>query len=182
MCTNQGAQQMTERKGMNARRLSERTRQPGHDQTFVESEEKFITVAKKFLPSTKYGVTDHPDDLRHIFIDSAGSLGIVPEASITNLRTGRKFFVEVKKQGPQGNADERACKHHTIAFAKCLNNKYGYSYHPFVTIFCANLATDRRYTLKAQYFFEPDNYLLWRDYDEDLIATFLTKRCEAWLD
>ena len=173
---------MTERKGMNSRRLSERERQPGHDRPFIEAEENFITVARKILDPSKYLVSDHPDDLRRIFTDSEGHMGIVPEASITSLLTGRKFFVEVKKQGPAGNADERACKHHTVTFSKFLKQKYGYSFHPFVTIFCANLATDRRYTLKAPYFFEPANYLLWRNYDEDLIANYLRQRCADWID
>ncbi len=173
---------MTERKGMNSNKLSKRKKQPGHDRTFITSEVNFITVANKILDPSEYLVTDKPDDLRHIFTDSEGGMGIVPEASITNLGTGRKFFVEVKKQGPRGNADERACKHHTVTFSKFLKQKYGYSFHPFVTIFCANLATDRRYTLKAPYFFEPDNYFLWRNYDEDLIADYLTERCADWID
>ena len=173
---------MTERKGMNSKKLSERTRQPGHDRTFVASETNFITVAMKVLDTSKYVVTDHPHDLRHIFTDSEGSLGIVPEASITNCLTGKKFFVEVKKQGPHGNADERACKHHTVAFSTFLRDKFEYDFHPFVTIFCENLATDRRYTLKASYFFEQDNYFLWKDYDETLIANYLKQRCAAWID
>ena len=167
---------------MNSRRLSERKRQPGHDRTFVESEENVIAVARKVLDPAKYTVDDHPDELRHIFTDSKGSLGIVPEASITNLHTKRKFFVEVKKQKKGGNAEERACKHHTVTFSKFLKEKYSYNFHPFVTIFCDELATMRRYTLKVPYFFEPDNYLLWENYDEDLITDYLRQRCAAWID
>jgi hypothetical protein len=106
----------------------------------------------------------------------------VPEASITNVSTGRKFFVEVKKQGPAGNADERACKHHTVQFYKALRERFGYSYHPFVTVFCENLATDRRYTLKAEYLFEPNHYFLWVNYDLALLRGYLTGRCTEWLD
>jgi hypothetical protein len=63
-----------------------------------------------------------------------------------------------------------------------LQDLYGYDYHPFVTVCCENLATDRRYTLKARYLFEPDNYFLWTNYDLDLLKGYLTARCAAWLD
>ena len=167
---------------MNAAGLSARSRQPGHDQSFRKSEQTFIAVAQSVLPPSKYRVVDHPADLRNIFTDSSGSLGVVPEASIENIATGRKFFVEVKKQGPVGNAEERACKHHTVQFYKVLHDIYGYDYHPFITVCCENLATDRKYVLKARYLFEPDNYFLWKDYDERLLETYLKARCSAWLD
>lgn len=173
---------MASRKGMNAEKLSARTRQPGHDRTFRVSEQNFIEAAREVLPAKLYSVVDHPADLRSIFSDDEGSLGVVPEASIENLVTGRKFFVEVKKQGPNGNAEERGFKHHTVQFHKVLHDIYGYDYHPFVTVWCENLATDRRYVLKAQYLFEPENYFLWKDYDLSLLRRYLTGRCSAWLE
>lgn len=172
---------MAERKGMNAEKLAARTRQPGHDRSFVVSESNFIKAATKILPAGDYRVVDHPADLRSIFGDSEGTLGVVPEASIENIHTGRKFFVEVKKQGPNGNAEERGFKHHTVQFYKVLHDLFGYDYHPFVTVWCENLATDRRYTLKAQYLFEQENYFLWKDYDLGLLRTYLNARCSAWL-
>lgn len=172
---------MAARKGMNSEKLSGRTRQPGHDRTFRVSEQNFIEAAQQVLPATDYRIIDHPADLRSIFVDGEGSLGVVPEASIENLKTGRKFFVEVKKQGPNGNAEERGFKHHTVQFYKVLHDLYGYDYHPFVTVWCENLATDRRYVLKAQYLFEPENYFLWKDYDLGLLRTYLNARCNAWL-
>ena len=170
------------RKGMNAEKLAARAKQPGHDRTFRESEKNFIRAAQLILPQDTYKVVDHPPELRSIFADADGTLGVVPEASIENLATGRKFFVEVKKQGPNGNAEERGFKHHTVQFYKVLNDIYGYDYHPFVTVWCENLATDRRYILKAQYLFEPDNYFLWKDYDHELLRAYLLGRCTAWLE
>ena len=168
--------------GMNSEKLSARSRQPGHDQSFRKSEADFIKAAQAVLPSDKYRVVDHPADLRAIFSDANGSLGVVPEASIENISTGRKFFVEVKKQGPSGNAEERAFKHHTVQFSKVMHDIYGYNYHPFVTVYCENLATDRKYVLKAGYLFEPDNYFLWKDFDIRLLERYLKARCTAWLD
>ena len=47
---------------------------------------------------------------------------------------------------------------------------------------CESLAEIERYTRKAQYLFEPDQYLLWKDYDMDILAAYLKARCAAWLD
>jgi hypothetical protein len=168
--------------GMDSEKLSARTRQPGHDRTFAVSETNFIAAAHRCLDPKRYTIVDHPRELAAIFTDVAGTLGLVPEASITSVSTGRKLFVEVKKQGPAGNADERACKHHTVQFYKTLRAAYGYDYHPYVTVFCESLATMRRYTLKAQYLFEPDQYFLWVDYDLDALCAYLRARCATWLD
>jgi len=150
--------------------------------TFRVAENNFIVVAERVLDKKIYKVVDHPTDLSDIFKDEEGALGVIPEASIENLRTGRKFYVEVKKQGPAGNAEERAFKHHTAQFYKVLRKEFGYNFHPFVTVCCENLATDRRYTLKAKYLFEPNNYFLWKDYDESLLKRYLRARCTEWLE
>lgn len=168
--------------GMDSAKLSARRKQPGHDRTFTASEANFITAARDILGPDEYLVLDHPRELASIFADNHGDFGVVPEASIMSRRTGRKFFVEVKKQGPAGNAEERACKHHTVQFYAELRKKYGYPYHPFVTVFCENLAVDRRYTVKFAYLFEPNNYFLWSNYDMELLEKYLRSRCREWLD
>lgn len=159
-------------------------RQPGHDQTFLEAEELFIQTARKFLDPMLYEVEAQPGELRDIFAATDGerAYGVVPEAVIVNRENGRRFFVEVKKQGPQGNAEERACKHHTVAFYRTLRNRFGYDYHPFVTVMCKDLATLRRYTVKFPYLFESDNYFLWVDYDSETLGGYLQARCKAWLE
>lgn len=168
--------------GMDSKKLSARSKQPGHDRTFLVSETNFVTVARAVLGAA-YTVEKNPTDLRDVFSETAETaLGLSPEASITSLATGRKFFVEVKRQGPAGNAEERACKHHTVQFYKLLQSRLGYPYHPYVTIFCERLADMERYTRKARYLFEPEHYLLWRNYDEELLRAYLRARCSAWLD
>jgi hypothetical protein len=170
--------------GMDRDKLSARSKQPGHDRTFLASEATFVTHAQRALDPGQYKVEPNPTDLRRIFDRVGGGrpLGINPEAAIVNLRTERRFFVEVKKQGPGGNAEERACKHHTVQFYKTLAAIYPtYGFHPYVTVMCEDLASDVRYTSKFAYFFEPDQYLLWVNYDHDLIATYLRGRCAAWL-
>jgi hypothetical protein len=170
---------------MDSAKLSARLKQPGHDRTFLTSEANFIDAARQCLDPEHYAVEASPRELRNIFIEaSAGQLplGVMPEASITSTATGRKYFVEVKKQGPQGNAHERAYKHHTVQFYKLLHARFGWSYHPYVTIFCESLAELPRYTIQIQGLVEPDQYFLWVDYELEPLCLFLRGRCAAWLD
>lgn len=170
--------------GMNSRRLSERARQPGHDRSFEHSESVFIRVARQCLRGDEYMVEEQPRDLASIFPTPPGwrDLGVKPEAKIASRATGRMFFVEVKKQGDRGNAEERAMKHHTVQFYKTLKERFGYTYHPFVTIFCEALATNPRYTRKFPFLIEDGHYLLWKDYDAPALCDFLMDRCRDWLD
>ena len=163
---------------MDAAKLSARAKQPGHDRTFEDSERNFVAALREILDPKDWEVVDHPRALGKI-ID--GRYGVVPEASITYRANGRVLYFEVKKQGPAGNADERACKHHTVQFYKELQAVTGLDYHPFVTIMCENLATDERYTVKHPFYFEPDHYFLWQGYDLDALADFIAQRAAAWM-
>jgi hypothetical protein len=164
--------------GMNSAGLSARAKQPGHDRTFRKSEQDFVAALRQILDENEWDVVDHPGDLRHII---EGRFGLVPEASIRHRITGRVFYFEVKKQGPKGNADERACKHHTVEFYRRLSAHTGMPYHAFATIMCENLATDERYTVKHPYYFEADNYLLWVDYDLDVLADYIAMLVQRYL-
>lgn len=164
--------------GMDSAKLSARAKQPGHDRTFRESEVNFSTALRKILDASEWVVADQPRDLSKII---GGRFGVVPEVSITYRPTGRKLYFEVKKQGLQGNADERACKHHTVQFYKQLQAFTGYGYHPFVTIMCESLATAERYTLKHPFYFEEDHYFCWVDYDLDALADFVAGVATRWL-
>ncbi len=164
--------------GMDSARLSARARQPGHDRTFETSEANFVNALREILPESEWEVVAKPRDLRRII---AGRFGVEPEASITYRRTGRTMYFEVKKQGPAGNADERACKHHTVQFYKQMHDLTGYDYHPYVTILCESLATDDRYVIKHPFYFEQDHYFCWVNYDLDSLADFIAYIADRWL-
>jgi hypothetical protein len=168
---------------MDSERLSARARQPGHDQTFRVSEGNFLQAARGCLDPEKYEVEYQPRVLRDIFatVDET-ALGVRPDFMIKSRQTGRMLFVEVKKQGRGGNAEERSFKHHTVQFCKTLRDRLGYDFHPWVTVWCESLATDPRYTRKAKYLFEEDHYFLWVDYDPASLCSWLRARCEEWLD
>jgi hypothetical protein len=162
--------------GMDSKKLSGRTRQPGHDRTFTESEINFIAALKQILPDDHFDVYDHPPELKKMF---GGKYGIIPEAAVVCRRTQRRLYFEVKKQGASGNADERACKHHTTQFQRTLRRHLKADYHAFFTIFCDNLATDERYTTKHPYFFEEGQYFLWVDRtDLHQLRSWLLATCE----
>lgn len=168
---------------MNSERLSARSKQPGHDRTFETSEANFIEAARICLDPERYIVEAQPSDLRRIFANEGErALGVKPEAKIQSIETGRILFVEVKKQGPAGNAHERAAKHHTMRFHERLHEVFGYDYHPFVTVFCERLADLDRYTRQHAFLYRPDEYFLWVDYDLDLLCQYLNGRVAAWLD
>ena len=163
---------------LDSAKLSARSKQPGHDRTFTHSEKSFVKCLEALLPQSDWEIVDHPRDLSKII---SGKYGVIPEASITSLKTGKKMFFEVKKQGNAGNADERACKHHTVQFYREMHAIYGYSYHPFSTIMCEALAVHERYTLKHPFYFEEDNYFCWVDYDAGLLDRYLKRIADKWL-
>ena len=170
---------------MDSEKLSARDKQPGHDQSYKTSEKNFIVLARECLDPNLYDVIAQPKELRNLFPARSADerdLGVRPEATIINRSTQRRFFVEVKKQGDRGNADERACKHHTVRFYQVLKERFGYDYHPFVTVFCEALATNPRYTRKSEYYFEQPNYFNWEHYDQAALCEFLQERCRDWID
>jgi hypothetical protein len=158
-------------------RLAGRLIQPGDDRSFKQSERNFITAVGQLLPSN-YEVIEKPRDLSDIF----GPYGVVPEAKIISRDTGRFVFVEVKKQGARGNAEERAYKHYAPGFIRLLHERYGFDYHPFVTVFCESLAVDRRYTEKIRQMIDYPHYCLWANYRRDLLARWLDDLTRVWLD
>jgi hypothetical protein len=165
--------------GMDSKRLSERTKQPGHDQTYVVSETSFVTMAREVLGAPQFLVREKPRDLCKMF---GGRYGVIPEACVDHVPSGRKMYFEVKKQEEGGNADERACKHHTVQFSRAIRAFTGLDYHPFCTILCNKLATMDRYTKKHPFFFEPNHYFHWVEYRPDLLEEYLNRIASLYLN
>jgi hypothetical protein len=156
----------------NAKKLAARLIQPGHDTSFKKTEKALFIALTMILPESDWTVEEHPRDLTKI-ID--GKYGIVPDVVIRHKASGRVMYFEAKKQGDSGNADERACRHHTVAFYKLIKDTLKLKYHPFVTVFCDALSTNPRYTVKHPAFFEEGNYLAWEKYDLVVLYDFLIK-------
>lgn len=157
--------------GMDSRKLSARSKQPGHDQTYKASEGNFAAFLRERLAPDVFEIIDKPNDLRYMLPNQGvkgakNAYGVVPEVCVKCNATGKKLYFEVKKQGKGGNADERACKHHTVQFQKQLKSFTGYPYHALITIMCEQLANYPKYLAKHPYFFEPDSYYCWKDYTD----------------
>lgn len=158
--------------GMNSKSLSNRSFQPGNDRSFETSENNFSSFLIKNLDHNIYRVEIQPKELLKCFSDE---YGVKPEAMITNKKTGKKLFVEVKKQGDEGNAEERLYKHHTKKFYELMHKTYGYDYHPFVAVLCESLAVNPRYTVKFKDLLENGQYCLWQNYDEFIFTHMVVK-------
>lgn len=164
--------------GMDSASLSARAKQPGNDRSFRRSETSFVSALRQILAPDEWVVAEQPGDLRHVL---GGHYGVLPDAMIRFRATGRPMYFEVKKQGRQGNAEERAYKHHTVRFYEVLHQALGLDYHPYVTVMCDALATEVRYTTKFPYLMEEDHYFCWVDYDVDLLADFISHIADQWL-
>lgn len=152
---------------MDSRKLSMRAIQPGDVRTFTKSEDAFHAVASRFDGVNGLRVTRHPKRLNRFYREEGEdhNFGLAPEEEIYHEATRRPLFFEVKNQGPRGNAEERAYRHHTEVFSRRLMKLFGIDYHPYFTIFTGNLATDLRYTLKFRHHIAPEHYFLWKDYE-----------------
>lgn len=164
--------------GMDSAKLSARAKQPGNDRTFRRSETDFVSALRQVLNGDEWEIAEQPSDLSRIL---GGHYGVRPDAMIRYRSTGRPMYFEVKKQGPGGNAEERAYKNHTVRFYEVLHEFLGLDYHPYVTVMCQDLATLPRYTTKFPYFMEKDHYFCWVDYDVDLLADFIAHIADQWL-
>jgi hypothetical protein len=163
--------------------LKVRQKQPGHDRTFKKSETQLENVLIGSIEPTIFHVETQPKDLLHIFKNTKNipnakaSYGIRPELLIRCRSNNKPLYIEVKKQGKGGNAEERACKHHTIQFQKILRQHLQIDYNPIVTIFCEKLATQGKYLVKHAGYFEEGTYFCWPDYDDtQVLLNFIEKK------
>jgi len=160
--------------------LSQRSRQPGSDVSFRSSEEDFFAGLQLVCPAG-IEATKNPLLLKKLFAGETKSYGLLPEATLFNPENKRRAFFEVKKQGPRGNAEERAMKHHTSRFQAVLKEAFGFDYHSYFAVFCDELATNARYTSKFPFYIEPTHYLCWAGYDLDLLSSWISGICERYL-
>ena len=133
-----------------------------------------------------YKLREKPDDLRRIYGGARGG-GVVPDFSITNEETGRKIFIEVKRQGPGGNAHERAGKYFAPGLAKegRKKGKLPDGVFPFFLVFADSLASDDRYQREITKWFNEElakHFLLWKDRSPELLERFFEENMRPVLD
>lgn len=183
--------------------------------------EKNLYVAfRKAFEGTDYVISDHPTDLKHLYenIELSSEIlnqifcpdeatmnaakkrgwGVSPDFSITNKKTGKILFGEIKRQdgwvegkdpsAGRGNAHERMCKLFTPGLLKAYR-KIGKidstDILPFWVVLEGDITRDPKHNREIAFWFDSydKNYFMWRPNmsDIDLIEHF-NKYLKPYLD
>lgn len=155
---------------MNREDLAKRGNWQGKASRTGESAETvFQATFSGYLDKNKYKIEAHPRDLKNIYSENHG---IEPDFSILNVDTNKKIFVELKRQGAEGNAHERACKYLAPGIINAGREKGDTNEEdfPFWIIFSGKLASDAKRKEEITFWFKgiEGNVFLWenlREYD-----------------
>ena len=183
--------------------------------------EKNLYVAfRKAFEGTDYVISDHPTDLKHLYenIELSSEIlnqifcpdeatmnaakkrgwGVSPDFSITNKKTGKILFGEIKRQdgwvegkdpsAGRANAHERMCKLFTPGLLKAYR-KIGKidstDILPFWVVLEGDITRDPKRNREIAFWFDSydKNYFMWRPNmsDIDLIEHF-NKYLKPYLD
>ncbi|WP_456068141.1 MunI family type II restriction endonuclease [Eshraghiella crossota] len=163
------------------------------------AERNLISVFEKAFECTEYVISNHPNDFKHLYenvILSEETLsqiynpdeetmakarqrgwGVTPDFSITNTRTGKTIFGEIKRQDGwveggkpsdgRGNVHERMCKLFTPGLMRVYREKSkitDLSVLPFWVVLEGDITRDPKRNREMAYWFaEYDkNYFMWR--------------------
>lgn len=178
-----------------------------------KAEQNLILVFKEAFRGTDYIISDHPNDLKHLYenvvlseetfsqiftpSDAAMKMaqkrgwGVSPDFSITNKKTGKILFGEIKRQdgwvegkdpsAGRGNAHERMCK----LFTPGLINAYrkigkisDLRILPFWVVLQGDITRDPKRNREIAFWFDKydKNYFMWRPNmtGEELVEHFNT--------
>jgi hypothetical protein len=156
--------------------LANRSSQPGDSLIWRRPEEEVFNVLQKVFADNE--ITNHPT-IKNLF----GSKSLQPDFKITNKESGRHFYVEVKYQGPRGNAHERLYKHYCPGVAESYLSKCGSTFK-IITICTGHLAVLPKYIDEIRCIVgldNMDNVFFWTPYNtENLIEFLLTKKAD-WI-
>ena len=128
-----------------------------------------------------YKVIERPQNLAKIYNNK---WGIIPDFAIINTKTKKIAFFEVKRQGINGNAHERACKYFAPGLQDIFREIAGFD-RPIFTIYMNGLTSDPKKVIEIQTWYNDplwqDRYLLWKtkniqnilDYWENIVKGYL---------
>ena len=163
------------------------------------AEQNLIEVFNEAFQNTNYVISDHPKDLKHLY-DSVKlsdetlsqiynpdpkamknaqnrGCGVSPDFSITNIKTGKILFGEIKRQdgwvegkdpsAGRGNAHERMCKLFTPGLIKAYRNVgkiTDQSILPFWVVFEGDITRDPKRNREIAFWFDEydKNFFMWR--------------------
>jgi hypothetical protein len=157
------------------------------------AEKNFYDVFVQEFKGTDFAIRPKPQEFRDIYVKvklSTGELaeihipkievvkhGIRPDYALSNTKTKKTLYVEVKRQdgwvegklrsAGRGNAHERSCKFFTPGLLKLLRErgKLGNDVLPFWTVFQGDITRDpcRVREIKLWYAEYSAHYFMWRN-------------------
>lgn len=178
--------------GSNANRLRRKWQDYGGSNATI-AEHSFYEVFQELFKGTEYVLNTQPTCFNKLYVDvplSSQELseiytpdspitkhGIQPDSSITNTRTGKTIYVELKRQdgwvegkprsAGRGNAHERLCKYFTPGLLKACREKGGISeeHFPFWIVFQGDITRDPCRVREITFWFADNkaNYFFWRN-------------------
>ncbi len=163
------------------------------------AEQNLYEVFRTAFRGTEYVISDHPTDLKHLYEDvqlseetlaqifnpddvamrnaKSRGWGVSPDFSITNTRTGKILFGEIKRQdgwvegkepsAGRGNAHERMCKLFTPGLIKAYRQIGGItdkSIMPFWVVLEGDITRDPKRNREIAFWFDEydKNFFMWR--------------------
>lgn len=164
-----------------------------------KAEQNLYSVFREAFRGTEYTISDHPTDLKHLYENvelSPETLsqiynpdaetmrhaqnrgwGVSPNFSITNKRTGKILFGEIKRQdgwvegkdpsAGRGNAHERMCKLFTPGLLKAYREIGGITdpdILPFWVVLEGDITRDPKRNREIAFWFNGynKNFFMWR--------------------
>lgn len=163
------------------------------------AEKNLYAVFNEAFKGTEYMISDHPKDLKHLYEEvnlptqvlsqiynpdesamknaKKRGWGVSPDFSITNKRTGKILFGEIKRQdgwvegkepsAGRGNAHERMCKLFTPGLINAYREIGGITNTdilPFWVILEGDITRDPKRNREIAFWFDKydKNYFMWR--------------------
>jgi len=176
----------------------------------VAAEQNFFSILEFLFEGTNYDIIDKPkeflrvyenwpllpEDKEQIYNPSKPYRhGFAPDYSIENLESGKKIFVEVKRQdgwveglprsAGRGNAHERLCKYFTPGLSKILERESGIENAlPFWIVFIGNITKDPCRVREITCWFDEytDHFFFWRNKNPDAICGYFIDKIAPLLD
>lgn len=164
-----------------------------------KAEQNLYTVFREAFKGTDYIISDHPTDLKHLYENvqlspetlsqiynpdattmrnaQSRGWGVSPDFSITNRKTGKILFGEIKRQdgwvegkdpsAGRGNAHERMCKLFTPGLLRAYREIGGITNPdilPFWVVLEGDITRDPKRNREIAFWFDKydKNYFMWR--------------------
>ena len=184
------------------------------------AEQNLYQVFIEAFKGTDYVISTHPTDLKHLYEDvdlpedtireiynpdeetmnkaKTRGWGVSPDFAITNTKTGKTLFGEIKRQdgwvegkdpsAGRGNAHERMCKLFTPGLMRAYREIGGIknpNVLPFWVVLEGDITRDPKRNREIAYWFDKYdmNYFMWRpDAGGEVLIEHFRKRLKPYLD